>query len=67
MTITSIGKSLGLAAIKKQRIAKRKILKKAMNKPAMYHDTKAIDLYSTNKDFIRINYKNIFKKKHRVR
>ena len=72
MTITSIGKSLGLAALKKQRIAKRKILKKAMNKQMapkghpMYGDFKATDLYSTNKDFIRINYKNIFKKKHRV-
>ena len=58
----NIGKTLGLAATKKLRIKKRKILKKAMNKPAMYHDTKAIDLYDTNKDFIRTNYKNLFKK-----
>jgi hypothetical protein len=58
----NIGKALGLAATKKLRIKKRKILKKAMNKPAMYHDTKAIDLYDTNKDFIKINYKNLFKK-----
>ena len=58
----NIGKTLGLAATKKLRIKKRKIIKKAMNKPAMYHDTKAIDLYDTNKDFIRANYKNLFKK-----
>ena len=58
----NIGKTLGLAATKKLRIKKRKILKKAMNKPAMFHDTKAIDLYDTKKDFIRTNYKNLFKK-----
>ena len=58
----NIEKTLGLAATKKLRIKKRKIIKKAMNKPAMYHDTKAIDLYDTNKDFIRANYKNLFKK-----
>jgi hypothetical protein len=70
MTITSIGKSLGLAAFKKQRIAKRKILKKAMNKQMapkghpMYGDFKAIDLYGGDtKAFIRTNYKDIFKTK----
>ena len=63
----NIGKTLGLAATKKLRIKKRKILKKHMNKSAMYHDTKAIDLYDTNKDFIRANYKGMFSKKLRVK
>tara|TARA_R100000231_G_scaffold32822_1_gene28657 strand:- start:354 stop:548 length:195 start_codon:yes stop_codon:yes gene_type:complete len=63
----NIGKALGLAATKQIRKKKRKILKKHMNKSAMYHDTKAIDLYDTNKDFIRANYKGMFSKKLRVK
>ena len=70
MTITSIGKSLGLAATKRIRAKKRKLVKQFGNKPVMHpfkdpYGIKVSELYDHNPSMIRINYKSIFPRKYR--
>jgi len=64
----NIGKALGLAATKKLRAKKRKLVKNFGNAPAnkwdMY-DTKVSDLYDNKASMIKINYNTIFSKKNR--
>ena len=58
----NIGKALGLAATKKLRAKKRKLVKNFGNAPAnkwdMY-DTKVSDLYDNKASMIKINYNTI--------
>ena len=64
----NIGKALGLAATRKIRAKKRKLVKKFGSAPANKWDrynTKVSDLYDHNPSMIRINYKSIFPKKYR--
>ena len=64
----NIAKSLGLAATKKIRTKKRKLVKKFGSTPANKwdkYDTQVRNLYDDNPSMIRINYKSIFPKKYR--
>ena len=64
----NIAKSLGLAATKKIRTKKRKLVKNFGSTPVHKwdkYDTKVRDLYDHNPSMIRINYKSIFPKKYR--